>query len=85
VLIQAARDGHGIARGATFVVAPALLAGDLVRVLAPYEFEPASVYAVYPSGGQLSKKVRAVVEALARALPDPPVWDRSLSGRVADS
>jgi DNA-binding transcriptional LysR family regulator len=85
VLIQAARDGHGIARGATFVVAPALLAGDLVRVLAPYEFEPTAVYAVYPSGRQLSKKVRAVTEALARALPDPPVWDRSLSDRAADS
>jgi DNA-binding transcriptional LysR family regulator len=61
------------------------LAGDLVRVLGPYEFEPTAVYAVYPSGRQLSKKVRAVVEVLARALPDPPLWDHSLTSRIADS
>jgi DNA-binding transcriptional LysR family regulator len=85
VLVQAARDGYGIARGATFVLAPALLAGDLVRVLAPYEFEPTAVHVVYPSGRQLSKKVRAVMDALVRALPDPPLWDRSLSDRVTDS
>jgi DNA-binding transcriptional LysR family regulator len=85
VLMQAARDGYGIARASTFVVAPALLAGDLVRVLWPYEFEPTAVYAVYPSRRQLSKKVRTVVEALARALPDPPPWDHSPSDRVADS
>jgi DNA-binding transcriptional LysR family regulator len=67
------------------VVAPALLAGDLVRVLAPYEFEPTAIYIVYPSARQLSRKVRTVADALARAFEDPPIWDRSISGRVADS
>jgi DNA-binding transcriptional LysR family regulator len=85
VLIRAAREGCGIARGSTFVVAPALLAGDLVRVLAPYEFEPTAIYVAYPSARQLSRKVRAVIDTLARSFDDPPIWDRSLSARFADS
>lgn len=85
VLLRAAREGCGVARGSTFAAAPALLAGDLVRVLAPYEFEPTAIYIVYPSARQLSRKVRAVIDTLARSFDDPPIWDRSLAERVADS
>ena len=82
-LATAARDGLGIAVGATLVVAPALLSGDLVRVLDDYEFEPTAVFAVYPSARQLSNKVRAVVDFLVDNLRDPPIWDRRLAGKAA--
>jgi DNA-binding transcriptional LysR family regulator len=82
VLTNAAKQGLGITVGATLSVAPALLSGELVRVLPDYQFEPTSVFAVYPSARQLSTKVRAVVDFLIENLQDPPSWDRSLAGKV---
>ena len=82
VLTAAAKQGHGITVGATLSVGPALLSGELVRVLSDYEFEPTAVFAVYPSGRQLPSKVRATVDFLVENLKDPPSWDRALSGRV---
>ena len=68
--------------GATLSIAPALLSGELVRVLPDYEFEPSAIFALYPSARQLSTKVRAALDYLAQHLKDPPSWDRSLAGRV---
>jgi len=82
VLTESAKQGLGVTVGATLSVAPALVSGELVRVLSDYEFEPTAVFAVYPSGRQLSTKVRATVDFLVEKLEDPPSWDRSLSGRV---
>jgi DNA-binding transcriptional LysR family regulator len=81
-LTAAARQGLGITFGATLSAGPALLSGDLVRVLPAYEFEPTAIFAVYPSARQLSPKVRAVVDFLAENLRDPPSWDRRLAGKV---
>jgi len=82
-LTSAAQQGLGITVGATLAVGPALLAGDLVRVLPEYEFEPSAVFAVYPSARQLSTKTRAAVDFLAAKLTDPPTWDQRLRGKVA--
>jgi DNA-binding transcriptional LysR family regulator len=82
-LTSVAKQGLGITVGATMSVGPALLSGDLVRVLSDYEFEPTAVFAVYTSARQLSTKVRATVDFLAKRLSDPPVWDQSLRGKVA--
>jgi len=82
VLTGASKQGLGIAVGATMSVNLALLSGELVRVLEDYEFEQTAVFAVYPSGRQLSTKVRATVDFLVEKLDDPPMWDRSLAGRV---
>jgi DNA-binding transcriptional LysR family regulator len=82
VLTSTAKLGHGITVGATMSVGPALLSGELVRVLPDYEFEPTAIFAVYPSNRQLSIKVRAAIDFLVENLPDPPSWDRSLSGHV---
>jgi DNA-binding transcriptional LysR family regulator len=81
-LITMAKQGLGITVGATLAVAPALLSGQLVRVLPDYQFEPTAVFAVYPSARQLSTKVRAAVDFLAQKLVDPPIWDQSLDGKV---
>jgi DNA-binding transcriptional LysR family regulator len=82
VLTATAKQGHGVTVGATLSVGPALVSGELARVLSDYEFEPTAVFAVYPSGRQLSSKVRATVDFLIENLRDPPSWDRALSGRV---
>jgi DNA-binding transcriptional LysR family regulator len=81
-LTTTARQGLGITVGATLSVGPALLSGELVRVLSDYEFEPSAVFAVYPSARQLSTKTRAAVDFLATKLADPPTWDQALRGKV---
>ena len=81
-LTSAAKQGLGITVGATLAVGPALLSGELVRVLPEYEFEPTGIFAIYPSARQLSTKVRAVVEFLIENFQDPPSWDRALVGRA---
>jgi DNA-binding transcriptional LysR family regulator len=81
-LTTAARQGLGITVGATLSVGPALLSGELVRVLSDYEFEQTAAFAVYPSARQLSTKTRAAVDFLAAKLGDPPTWDQNLRGKV---
>ena len=81
-LTSAAKQGVGITVGATMSVGPALLSGELVRVLSDYEFEPTAVFAVYASARQLSTKIRATVDFLASRLSDPPIWDQQLIGKV---
>ena len=81
-LTTAAKQGLGITVGATLSVAPALLSGELVRVLSDHEFEPSAVFAVFPSARQLSTKTRAAVDFLAAKLADPPTWDQKLHGKV---
>jgi DNA-binding transcriptional LysR family regulator len=81
-LTTAAKQGLGITFGATMAAGPALLSGELVRVLCDYELEQTGIFAVYPSARQLSTKVRAVVDFLVEQLQDPPSWDRRLAGKV---
>lgn len=81
-LTSAAKQGLGITVGATLAVGPALLSGELVRVLPDYQFEPTGIFAVYPSARQLSIKVRAVVDFLVENFQDPPSWDRALAGHA---
>lgn len=81
-LTSAAKQGLGITVGATLSVGPALLSGELVRVLSDYEFEPTAIFAVYTSARQLSTKIRATVDFLADKLSDPPSWDQTLLGKV---
>jgi len=82
VITQAATDGLGITMGATLSVGPALLSGQLVRVLPEYEFESTGIFAVYPSARQLSTKVRATLDFFSEQLRDPPAWDRKLLGHI---
>lgn len=81
-LTEAAKRGAGIALGATFSIADALLSGELVRVLPGYEFEATAIYAIYPSTRQLSGKVRASVDFLAKMLAGPPSWDKRLEQKL---
>jgi len=82
VATRAAIEGLGVTMGATLSVGPALLSGQLVRVLPEYEFEATAIFAVYPSARQLSTKVRATLDFFSEELRDPPSWDRKLLGHV---
>lgn len=74
LLRELAMRGAGIAFLAQFVAAPAVIAGTLARVLADAETIAASISLVFPSSGQVARKVEVfrdvVIEAMrARPLP----------------
>jgi DNA-binding transcriptional LysR family regulator len=75
LLRDVARQGGGIAVLPTFLAAPLVASGDLVRVLASQvNVTSAQLMLVYPSSGQVARKVEAfrdvVIETLkARPLP----------------
>ncbi len=66
IAVNWALDGHGILMRAEWDVARYLRSGRLVEVLAQYRTPDADVYAVYPQRHQMSARVRAFVEFLAR-------------------
>jgi DNA-binding transcriptional LysR family regulator len=74
--VAAAIAGLGIVFEPDFIVAPALAAGLLVRVLPEYESAPGDIWAVYPSRRHLSVKVRLFVDHIAQQFaaeaPDKP-------------
>jgi DNA-binding transcriptional LysR family regulator len=78
VSIAAATAGLGIVCEPDFMVARALEAGSLVRVLPGFEGEPGEIWAVYPSRRHLSAKVRLFVDYLAQTLAAPPAPSRGL-------
>lgn len=64
--VAAAIAGLGLVFEPDFIVAPALAAGLLVRVLPEYESAPGDIWAVYPSRRHLSAKVRLFVDHIAQ-------------------
>lgn len=64
----AALAHQGIVLQPSFVVADALAAGSLVRVLADHRTDELGIYAVYPPRRQPAARVRVFVDFLAQAL-----------------
>ena len=77
-LYEAVLAGIGLARLATFIVGPDILAGRVVPVLTDYVHEQSSIYAVYPHRRYLSAKVRAFVDFLVEKIIPTPPWDAHL-------
>ena len=79
VLHQAALEGVGLFRAATFVVGPDIDAGRLIPVLQEYEPEAdANIYAVYPTARHLSPKVRVFVDTMVETFAPVPPWDKQV-------
>ena len=75
-LLEALREGVGIGRLPTFVAGPDLKAGNLVRVLEPYQIPNHIFYAVFPERRYLPAKVRAFLNfAIETFGGDQPYWD----------
>jgi DNA-binding transcriptional LysR family regulator len=77
-LRAAALAGHGIALLPSWAVADELRAGALRRVLPRWELPASAIWAAYPSGRQMSAKVRAFVDHLVRRFGRTPYWEKGL-------
>ncbi len=60
-------QGHGIALKSYWDVQEDLASARLVGLLAPFTTAPSAVHAVYQGGASISRRVRAVIEALTQA------------------
>ena len=67
-LRRAALAGLGLTALPDWLVADALVAGQLTRVLADHETPSGGIYAVYPSNRLIAPRVRLFVDHLARDL-----------------
>ncbi|OAN12999.1 LysR family transcriptional regulator [Photobacterium jeanii] len=73
---DAAADGMGIAKCATWIAYQHLNNGSLVRVLQDTPLiDNAAIWAVYPSSRLLAPKVRAFIDYFAQYYGTPPYWD----------
>lgn len=72
-VLQLAVAGVGVTRLSDVVVADAIRKGSLVPILAEWHHvEPVPMFATYPSGRNLSPKVRAMVDFLVAEFGDAP-------------
>jgi DNA-binding transcriptional LysR family regulator len=67
-LVQAAKDGAGIVRVPSWLVAADLAAGRLQRILGDHEPAPASVHLLFQSSRLASPRVRAFADHLIKHL-----------------
>lgn len=85
VLHQAALRGLGIVYSTTFLAWQALIDGALVQVLPEWELPLNDLTALYPSGRQLSPKVRALIDFLVEQYQPQPPWDAAIETRMSQT
>lgn len=69
-------DGIGVGRMPTFVAAPFLRTGQLIKLLPQYRIPEHTLYAVFPERKYLPAKVRVFLEfAMEHFGGDEPYWD----------
>ncbi|MEK9970037.1 MAG: LysR family transcriptional regulator [Ferrovibrio sp.] len=73
VAIKAAIAGRGVTRVLSYMVAPALAAGQLEILLADFELPPTPVQLVHAEGRRANAKVRAFIDFAAERLRAEPV------------
>lgn len=74
-LVNAAVAGHGICAVPMFISYQAIKEGTLVPILREYHLREDAIYAVYPPGRYLSKRVRVLIDYLTDNLGDNPYWE----------
>ncbi|MFB4393281.1 MULTISPECIES: LysR family transcriptional regulator [unclassified Pseudomonas] len=77
-LQRAAMAGAGIAMLPTYAAAPALHAGELVRLLPQARPRELGLYAVYTSRKHMPATLRSMLDFLAQQFSEKPEWDRGL-------
>ncbi|MET1078791.1 MAG: LysR family transcriptional regulator [Pseudomonas sp.] len=78
-LMEAAKAGMGLAILPTFLAAPAIVAGELQEVLAPYAPRGGTISAVYRQSQRASPKLCALIDFLSEQIGNPPVWEQRLA------
>jgi len=84
-LVNAASHGLGIALSPTFIASEAIRRGNLVPVLADYEWPVSPAWAVYPPTRHLNYRVRAFIDFLAERFSGTPQWYRDCETLRASS
>lgn len=69
VLVEAARQGHGLVRLSEYYLATLIKTGELVTVLDDYMVDDAATWIIYPNRLHLPTRVRYLVEFLLEELP----------------
>ena len=75
-LTNAAAHGLGIVIQPAFLASEAIRRGNLVPILANYEWPKSPAYAVYPPTRHLSYRVRAFIDFLVERFSGTLQWDR---------
>ncbi len=81
-LLRAALDGAGIAATSVELVAPYLVRGDLVRVLAPWITGRVTIYAAFPTRKFMPERTRVFLEYLINETERTAQAARAVLGRV---
>lgn len=87
-LLQAVRDGFGLALLPSWVLTGEIQSGELVPLLPAYEWAISpgprrAIWGVYPPKKTVSPKVRRFVDFISKRYGKPPYWDRDLSCRAS--
>lgn len=77
-LAAAAVAGMGITKGPTFILGSLIKAGKLLTILDEYQSPPMGIYAVYPPGRLLPRRIQVFSDFLAGRFGDHPYWDDGL-------
>lgn len=75
VLVQAAKDGLGIALEPSFICGSALTEGSLESCLTEFQFYEMATYAVFAPGRPLPARVRYIIDRLVEAFRQPLPWE----------
>lgn len=85
VLAAAAIAGLGIVSAPTFILAEPIGKGQLVRILEAYRRPPVGIYAVYPPGRLMPRRVQTLTDFLSERFGDLPYWDEALDTAIPES
>jgi DNA-binding transcriptional LysR family regulator len=77
-LAAAAIAGMGVTKGPTFILGSLIKAGKLLTILDEYQSPPMGIYAVYPPGRLLPRRIQVFSDFLAGRFGDHPYWDEGL-------
>lgn len=78
-LRKAAINGLGIVNSPTFLLNEYIRSGALREILKGYQAKPTGIYALFPPGRLIPRRVKVLVEFLQKQYGDLPEWDKELS------
>ncbi len=77
-LTKSAINGLVIVNSPTFLVNEYVKSGALSEILKGYQAEPTGIYALFPPGRLIPRRVKVMVEYLQKQYGDLPEWDKGL-------
>jgi DNA-binding transcriptional LysR family regulator len=78
VLAAAAVAGLGVVSSPTFIVSDLIAAGHLQTLLDGFRRPAVGIYAVFPPGRLMPRRLQVFADFLKQRFGEPPYWDRAL-------